>query len=208
MIIKFSRFIILSFIVTTGFIGGCSESTDKVSSESKSEHPGFIAHVDGAGHTEILTEGIVTYLPPKERDTITGNRPGYYMLVNNLLTDIQDEREFIIIFRIPDGAQPGHYNLMTADPLRIGHNFDVQVEAVEKGQSIAYQTNTRGTITLENFSPDRISPEASTIKGTFQFVAENHEGEKVSVNGAFDLPTEEKMVSWNSGYSFKEPSRV
>lgn len=200
MIENFSRFIILSFIVTTGFIGGCSESTDKVSSESKSEHPGFIAKVDGAGHTEILAEGIVTYLPPKERDTITGNRPGYYMLVNNLLTDIQDEREFIIIFRIPDGAQPGHYNLMTPDPLRVGHNFDVQIEAVEKGQSIAYQTNTEGTITLENFSPNRISPEASTIKGTFQFVAENHAGEKVSVNGAFDFPSEKYVFSLTAAW--------
>lgn len=207
MIITFPRFIILSVIFTTGFIVGCSDpSTDKISSESKGDHPGFIANVDGADHTEILAEGIVTYLPPKERDTVTGNRPGYYMLVNNLLTDAIDGREFIIIFRIPDGARPGHYNLMTPDPLRVGHNFDVQIESVEKGQSIAYQTNTEGTITLDNFSPDRVSPEASTIKGTFQFVAENNAGEKVSVNGAFDFPSEKEVVSLDVAYSFKEVS--
>ncbi|WNM60023.1 hypothetical protein [Candidatus Nitrospira allomarina] len=139
---------------------------------------------------------------------MTGNRPGYYMLFNNLPTDTMEGRELVIIFRIPDGARPGHYNLMTPDPLRVGHNFDVQVEAVEQGQSIPYQTNTEGTITLDNFAPDRISPEASRIKGTFQFVAENTVGEKVSVNGAFDFPSKEKVVSLNAGYSVREGLRI
>ncbi|WP_342346935.1 hypothetical protein [uncultured Nitrospira sp.] len=204
MMITFQRFIILSFIFTTGFIVGCSESSsEKSNPEPKSQHAGFTANVDGAVHAEILGDGIVTYLPPKER-TVTGNRPGYYMLVNNLPRDVIEEREFFIIFRIPDGAQPGHYNLMTPDPLKVGQNFDVQVEAVEKGQSIEYQNNTEGTITLDNFSPDRSSPEASTIKGTFQFVTENNAGERVSINGTFDFPTEKNVVSLDVGYSFRE----
>lgn len=205
MIINFFKLTILSFIFTIGFLGGCSDSsTDKSHPESTSERPGFMANVDGAVHAEISGDGIVTYLPPKERDPVTGNRPGYYMLFNNLPTDAMEGRDLVIIFRIPDGAQPGHYNLMTPDPLKVGQNFDVQVEAVEQGQSIPYQTNTEGTITLDNFTPDRISPEASRIKGTFQFVAENTVGEKVSVNGAFDFPSKQNVVSLNAGYSVKK----
>ncbi|MDT3779042.1 hypothetical protein PJI16_15860 [Nitrospira sp. MA-1] len=200
MIVKFSRFIILSFIFTTGFIGGCSESsTDKSTPEPRSEHSAFIANVDNAVHADIWGDGIVTYLPPKE-GTVSGNRPGYYMLVNNLPRDDMKGREFFIIFRIPDGAQPGHYNLMAPDPLKVGQNFDVQIEAVEKGQSIAYQNNTEGTMTLDSFSPDRLSPEASTIKGTFQFVTENNAGERVSVEGTFDFPSEKNVFSLTAAW--------
>lgn len=198
MIINFSRFFVLGFLVTTGFIGGCSESsTETMTPEPRSEHSAFTANVDGAVHSDISGDGIVTYLPPKER-AVTGNRPGYYMLVNNLPRNDIEGREFFIIFRIPDGAQPGHYKLTTPDPLKVGQNFDVQMEAVEKGQSIAYQNNTEGTITLDDFSPDRLSPEGSTIKGTFQFVTENNAGEKVSVYGAFDFPSEKNVVSLNA----------
>lgn len=195
MMTIFSRLII--FIVTIGFIAGCSDaSPEKSSHEPRSAHPAFMAHVDGgADHTEISGDGIVTYLPPKERDPVAGNRPGYYLLFNNLPTDSMGGKEFIITFRIPDGAQPGYYNLMVPNPLKVGQNFDVRVEAVEEGQSIAYQTNTEGTITLEHFAPNPTSLEASTIKGTFQFAAENNAGEKVVVHGAFDFPSEEKMVS-------------
>jgi hypothetical protein len=190
-------------------ITGCSDSTtDPVPEEPKGEGPGFTATVSGAVNGEVTGAGIVTYLPPKERDIVTGNRPGYYMVVNNLPTDAIEGRGFIIIFRIPDGAQPGNYNLMTPDPLKVGKEFDVQVETVEEGKSIAYQTNTEGTITLDNFSPDRSSPETSAIKGTFQFVTENSEGEQVSVNGTFDFPSGKKVVSQDTAYSLKVVSRA
>lgn len=91
---------------------------------------------------------------------------------------------------------------MTPDPLKVGQNFDVQVEAVEQGQSIPYQPNTEGTITLDNFSPDRISPETSTIKGTFQFVTENNDGEQVAVFGTLNFPSGKKIVSQETAYSF------
>ena len=202
-------FKLTSFIFTIGFLVGCSDSsTDKRRLESTSEHPGLMANVDGSVHAEISGDGMVTYLPPKERDPVTGNCPGYYMLFNKLPTDAMEGRELVIIFRIPDGAQPGHYNLMTPDPLNVGQNFDVQVEAVEQGQSIPYQTNTEGTITLDNFTPDRITPEASKIKGTFQFVVENIVGEKVSVNGAFEFPSKQKVVSLTAGDSIKEELRT
>jgi hypothetical protein len=191
---------------------GCSDSTtDSGNEEPTIDRPGFTATVSGAVNGEVSGPGIVTYLPPKERDIVTGNRPGYYlfqMLVNNLPTDSIGGREVIIIFRIPDGAQPGNYHLMTPDPLKVGKDFDVQVETVEEGRSIAYQTNTEGTLTLDNFSPDRITPETSAIKGTFQFVTENSDGEQVSVNGSFDFPSEKKVVVQDLTFPLKEGSRV
>lgn len=199
----------LTVLILVLVISGCSDSTtDPVPEEPKVERPGFTATVSGAVNGEVSGAGMVTYLPPKERDPVTGNRPGYYMLVNNLPPETLEGKAFIIIFRIPDGAQPGNYNLMIPDPLKVGQDFDVQVETVEEGKSIAYQTNTEGTITLDNFSPDRIFPEASTIKGTFQFVTENSAGEQVSVYGAFDFPSQKNVVSRDTAYSFNEVSRV
>jgi hypothetical protein len=207
MPLMFVRLTVLSIMLV---ITGCSDSTtDPVTKEPKGDRSGFTATVTGAVNGEVSGVGIVTYLPPKERDIVTGNRPGYYMLANNLSTDPKEEREFIIIFRIPEGAQPGNYNLMPPDPLQVGHDFDVQIETIEEGKSIAsYQTNTEGIITLDNFSPDRISPETSTIKGTFQFVTENNDGEQVAVYGTLDFPSEKKVVSQDTAYSFKEVSRA
>lgn len=99
MIINLFKLTILSFIFTIGFLVGCSDSsTDKSRPESTSEHPGFMANVDGAVYAEISGDGIVTYLPPKERDPVTGNRPGYYMLFNNLPTDAMEGRDLVIYF--------------------------------------------------------------------------------------------------------------
>jgi len=172
-------------------ISGCSDSsTDRATEEPKVNYPGFIADVSGAVNSKVSGDGIVTYLPPKERDNITGNRPGYYLLANNLLANPPDELEPIITFRIPHGAQPGNYLLTTPDPLKIGEDFDAQVEMVKEGELVSYQSNTEGTITLDNFSLDHNQGEThttNTVKGTFQFITENNEGEQVSVNGTFDF---------------------
>lgn len=200
------RLVVLCILLV---ITGCSDSTtDPVTEEPKVNRPGFTATVSGAVNGEVTEAGIVTYLPPKERDIVTGNRPGYYMVVNNLPTDARGGREFVIKFRIPDGAQPGNYHLMAPDPLKVGKEFDVQVETVEEGKSIAYETNTEGTITLDNFSPDRSSPETSAIKGSFQFVTENNDGEQVSVNGRLDFPSEKKVVFRDTAFSLKEGSKA
>lgn len=186
----------LTVLIIFGVFAGCSDSTiDPVAEESHVGPPGFSATVSGAVNGEVSGPGLVTYLPPKEPSIVSGNRPGYYILANNLSTDAIEEREFIITFRIPEGARPGNYTLRPSDPLKVGENFDVQVETVEEGKYSSYQTNTEGTITLENFPPDQNAPKTTTIKGTFQFVTENSEGGRVSVNGAFDFPSEKKVVS-------------
>lgn len=186
------RFAVLIILLV---ITGCSDSTDDTTiEEPKVEHPGFTANVSGAVNAEVSGAGIVTYLGPKERDIVTGSRPGYF-LIANINTDLTGERGFTITFRIPDEAQPGNHNLMTPDPRKVGENFDVRVERVEEGKLISYQTNTDGTITLNNFSPDRTYPDISNITGTFQFVTENSEGERISANGTFDFPFKRKVVS-------------
>ena len=188
-------------------LSGCSDSSkDSATEEPKVDHSGFSASVSGSVNGEVSGTGVVTYLPPKERDPVTGIRPGYF-LVANLNSDRTEEREFLIIFRIPDKAQPGNYDLMTPNPMKVGENFDVQVEMVEEGKSISYQTNTEGTITLENFAPDRADSEMGNITGTFQFVTENSERGQIVVNGTFDFPLGRKMVSQESVYSVKEVSR-
>ena len=199
---RFATLIILLVIT------GCSDSpNDTAIEEPKVEqHPGFTANVSGAVNAEVSGTGIVTYLGPKERDMVTGNRPGYF-LIANINTDLTGERGFTITFRIPDGAKPGNHNLMTPDPRKVGENFDVRVERVEEGKLISYQTNTDGTITLNNFSPDRTYPDISNITGTFQFVTENSKGDRISANGTFDFPHKRKVVSLTA-WGLKEVSRA
>jgi len=185
-------------------ISGCSDSSnDPGIEEPKVDQPGFTASVSGAVNADLSGSGIVTYLGPKEGDIVTGNRPGYF-LIASINPDGSTEKRFNILFRIPDSAQPGNYNLVTPDPLKVGENFDVRVETLEEGKLIAYQINTEGTIILDNFSPDRAYPSISNITGTFQFVTENSEGDQISANGTFDFPLGREVVSQSTISSFKE----
>jgi hypothetical protein len=189
-------------------ISGCFDSShDAGSQEPKVDHPGFTASVSGAVNAELSGSGIVTYLGPKERDIVSGNRPGYF-LIANINPGGDANKKFTIFFRIPDAAQPGNYNLVTPDPLKVGENFDVRVETLEEGKHIAYHINTEGTIILDNFSPDRTYPSISNITGTFQFVTENSEGAQISANGTFDFPLGKEIVSQRTISSFKEVSWV
>jgi hypothetical protein len=62
-------------------ITGCSDSPNETGiEEPKVEHPGFTANVSGAINAEVSGVGIVTYLGPKERDIVTGSRPGYFLI--------------------------------------------------------------------------------------------------------------------------------
>ena len=185
---KFAALIVLCVMA------GCSDSPkDTTIEEPKVDHPEFTAKVSGAVNAEVVGSGIVTYLGPKERDVVAGNRPGYFLLAN-INGDVAGQKGFTITFRIPDEAQPGNHELLTPDPRTVGEHFDVRVERVEEGKLISYQANTDGTITLKSFAPDRTYPNISTITGTFQFVTENNEGERISANGTFDFPFRRKVA--------------
>jgi hypothetical protein len=200
-------FIIVPSIVLGG-IGGCSDSNnDPPAEEPKMTHPTFTATLSGAVKDKIAGAGIVTYLPLKDREA--GGEEGGYYVISNFKTDPKEEKGIIINFRIPDGAQPGSYTLMAPDPLKIGQDFDVGVEMVEKGDLTFFHTNTEGTLHLDTFIPNRNNPSASTIKGTFQFVTENSGGNRISVEGAFDFPFEDKvMSSFGSEYSLANISMI
>ena len=115
-------------------------------------------------------------------------------MLANINGDVAAQKGFTITFRIPDEAQPGNHALITPDPLKVGEHFDVRVERVEEGKLISYHANTDGTITLKSFAPDRTYPNISTITGSFQFVTENNEGERISANGTFDFPFRQKVA--------------
>jgi hypothetical protein len=193
----------LALMFSVVALGGCSDSyPDHPTEEPKVEPSGFKAKVSGAVNGDVTGAGIITYLPPKAGDLLTGrSRPGYYLLANNLLPNTLEGKDLIITFRIPDGVEAGNHNLMPPDPLNVGEDFDAQVEVIEKGKTISYHSNPGGVIILDHFSPDPAFPELGNgdgdIKGTFQFVAENLEGEQILVSGEFDFTPGREVMTKN-----------
>lgn len=202
---KSQSFGIQAALFICAFLGGCSDSSvDQVKQETqRSGHPGFSAKVSGAVNAEVSGAGIVTYLHPRDRGSANGVRPGYF-LIANLNTDTIENQGLNLAFRIPDDAEPGNYNLTTEDPLKVGENFDVRVETVQEGKPMVYEVNTEGTIHLDDFMPNRTYPDTSTITGTFQFVTENSEGQKISAEGVFDFPLARKVVSLDRGHFIED----
>lgn len=181
--------------ITLAGVGGCSDpATDPDSQTSMSQQSDFHASVSGSVQGKVSGTGIVTYLPPKEGDLITGVRPGYFLIANfdDLHTDTAETKGFSIAFRIPEKARPGHYNLMSPDPLKTGEEFDVQVETMDSGNYTFYENNTEGTITLDEFSADPNNPDTSHIKGSFQFVSENRDGDRIVAKGTFAFPSRQE----------------
>ncbi len=194
----------LAGLIVLSVMVGCSDSPkDTTIEEPKVDHPEFTAKVSGAVNAEVVGSGIVTYLGPKERDEVMGNRPGYFLLAN-INGQAAGKKGFTITFRIPEEAQPGNHELMTPDARTVGEHFDVRLERMEEGRLISYHANTDGTITLKNFAPDRTYPNISTITGTFQFVTENNEGERVSAKGTFNFPFRRKVAFLYAEYIFPE----
>jgi hypothetical protein len=161
---------------------GCTESstTDSVTTEP----PGFAATVSGAVDGHLSGRGLVTYIAPQ--DTVSGTRPGYY-LVSNLIQDVMEARDWVITFRIPDGTDSGTYQLVSADPMSVGEEFEVRLEGMVDRRTVSFRSNTEGTLTLDSFPSDVSQLSDATIKGKFQFSAGNRHGEVISVNGEFDF---------------------
>lgn len=160
---------------------GCQESTtDPVDQDPIAEQPGFAGKVSGTVNGEISGPGVATYLPSQE--TIDGTRPGYYLLANR-----RSVKDFLITFRVPAETQPGTYPLESADPMKLGENFEVRVESRVEGRLVAYGSNASGTVTLETFPVDGNQLAGATIKGAFEFVIEDTEAERLSATGTFEF---------------------
>ncbi|MEX2493324.1 MAG: hypothetical protein WD425_16350 [Nitrospirales bacterium] len=162
---------------------GCPESS-RTDSE-KTEQPGFTATVSGVVKGNLSGQGIVTYIAPQ--DKVSGKRPGYY-LVSNIIHDVLVARDWVVTFRIPDGTHSGTYQLVSADPMNVGEEFEARLEGMVDTQPVSFRSNTEGSLTLDSFPSHAGQLSGSTIKGTFQFNAENSDGEVAEVNGAFHFP--------------------
>jgi hypothetical protein len=162
---------------------GCTESS-RTDSET-TEQPGFAATVSGVVQGNLSGQGIVTYIAPQ--DTVSGKRPGYY-LVSNIIHDVLEARDWVVTFRIPDGTHSGTYQLVSAEPRNLGEEFEARLEGMVDRQPVSFRSNTEGTLTLDSFPLNANQLSGSTIKGTFQFNAENSHGEVAEVNGAFNFP--------------------
>lgn len=186
--------------VLFSFIVGCTESS--VTDSRRAGQSDFTATVSGAVHGEVSGHGILTYLAPQK--TVSGIRPGYYLIGNVIQHAIEVDppvdrqvdggtppiggaRDLVITLRIPEGAELGTYQLVSADPSKIGEEFEARLEAVVGGQPVSFRSNTEGTLTLDSFPPDVDRASATTINGEFRFSAENDNGEMVVVTGAFDF---------------------
>jgi hypothetical protein len=177
------RFVSLVISIMVWPMVGCSESstTDSMTTEP----PGFAATVSGAVTGNFSGRGIVTYIAPQ--DTVSGTRPGYY-LVSNVIQDVIETRDWVITFRIPEGTDSGTYQLVSADPLNVGEEFEARLEGMVDRRSVSFRSNTEGTLTLDSFPSNGNQLSGAIVKGKFQFSAENHQGEVVAVNGVFDFP--------------------
>lgn len=162
---------------------GCTDSS--TTDSATIEPPGFAATVSGAIDGHLSGRGIVTYIAPQ--DTVSGTRPGYY-LVSNVIQDAMEASDWVITFRIPDGEDAGTYQLVSADPMRVGEEFEARLEGMVDGRTVSFRSNTEGTLTLDSFPSNVSQLSDATIKGKFQFSSENSVGEVVAVNGVFEFP--------------------
>lgn len=164
-------------------LAGCTESSPH--DPMKTERPGFAATISGAVRGELSGRGLVTYIAPQE--TGSGTRPGYY-LVSHVIQDRREARDWIVTLRIPDGTDSGTYQLVTADPRKVGEKFEARLEGVVDRQAVAFRSNTEGTLTLISFPSHAGQLPGATVTGRFQFSAENSRGDIAAVTGEFDFP--------------------
>jgi hypothetical protein len=162
-------------------VAGCYESpTETVSEDAGVEQPGFTGKVSGIVNTEISGPGVATYL--RSQNTIDGVRSGYYLIANDRGT-----KDPLVTFRIPAGTESGTYELVAADPMELGENFEVRIESMVEGKLTPFGFNTEGTLTLETFPSDGTKLSGAKIKGFFQLVTKDADGKSLSGKGTFEF---------------------
>lgn len=149
----------------------------------KTERPGFAATISGVVGGELSGRSLVTYIAPQK--TGSGTRPGYY-LVSHVIQDRREARDWIVTLRIPEDS--GTYQLVTADPRKVGEKFEARLEGVVDREAVAFRTNTEGTLTLNSFPSHAGQVPGVTVTGRFQFSAEKSRGDITAVTGEFDFP--------------------
>ncbi len=148
------------------------------------QHPktsgNFTAEISGSITGRVSGPGIVSFLPPS--DSSFGPRPGYFFIA-----DDTGVRDLGITITIPSNTQPGKYQLVSVGPMNVGKDFEVRVDRSVGNRTESFQTNTTGTITLEQFPEDGSNIAGSPVRGHFEFTAEGKGGQRVTVKGTFDF---------------------
>jgi hypothetical protein len=109
-------------------------------------------------------------------------RSGYYLIANERGT-----KDPLVTFRIPVGTKSGTYELVAADPMELGENFEVRIESRVDGKLTSFGFNTEGTLTLETFPPDGTKMSGAKIKGSFRLVTKDTDGKSLSGKGTFEF---------------------
>jgi hypothetical protein len=173
MIKHFLLFIYL--LASIVWVSACSETNAPVAVSGN-----FDADVSGAFKGKVSGPGVIKYLPPSE--VSFGSRPGYFFIA-----DATGVRDFGIIFTIPANTTPGTYPLKTAHPMDVGKGFEVRLDKSTDNRTVSFQSNTTGSITLEEFPEDPNNITDAIVKGTFKFSTENSNAERVNAEGVFEF---------------------
>ena len=162
-------------------VAGCYElPAEPVSEDAGVEQPGFKGKVSESVKTKISGPGVATYL--RSQNTLDGVRSGYYLIANERGT-----KDPLVTFRIPASTKSGTYELVAADPMELGENFEVRIESIVDGKLTSFGFNTERTLTLESFLSEGTKLSGTKIKGSFRLVTEDADGKSLSGKGTFEF---------------------
>ena len=170
------KILLTALILTVAYVA--SSFGDSSNPSSRPGH--FTAEISGSINGHVAGPGVIKYLPP--RDVSFGTIPGYYFIADD--TGVRDHG---ITFTIPSTATPGIHKLVSAHPMDVGKEFEVRIDVSEGNVTKSYQSNTTGTIILEEFPLDEASLAKRQVKGSFEFTTEGKGGERATAKGLFDF---------------------
>ena len=91
-------------------------------------------------------------------------RSGYYLIANERGT-----KDPLVTFRIPASTKSGTYELVAADPMELGENFEVRIESIVGGKLTSFGFNTERTLTLESFPLMERNCQVPKLKALFDW---------------------------------------
>ena len=170
------KILLTALILTVGNV--VSSFADSGNPSSRPGH--FSAEISGSINGHVAGPGVIKYLPSSE--VSFGTIPAYYFIA-----DDTGVRDLGITFTIPSTAKPGIHKLVSAHPMDAGKEFEVRIDVSEGNVTKSYQSNTTGTITLEEFPVDGSSLARAQVKGSFEFTTEGKDGKRATAEGVFDF---------------------
>ena len=147
------------------------------SDTSTSTDAGFKAVIAGSYEGAATGSGVLMLLPDAGF-----TKQGYFFLA-----DGRGLRPHGVTFILPRGISPGHHELTSPSPLKIGTVPSVRVDRDTGVAIVAADRNISGFLELTVFPSDQSKLVGSDVAGRFEFVAEDAEGRKIDVTGTFSF---------------------